>query len=668
MIQFFRKAINTSSIKDPRSCLIKDEYRKKRLKENLLTQIRKLQKSHVGNENIVDRNDEDAASLCMALEAIFLHEINLNHKISFESFESIKNEDTLSISFWELLKKVTHKDVLTQLQQLVVKTDVGLCRAWLRLALNDGIITSYLNAIIAENKFLSTFYNSNAFLLDEELPNILKDILQGILQFEFRLNYNSSKLDTWDLITLQLAGYLPEKIEKENIPSTNIINVSESSSFVFPKSASFGNENESLLCSINSDPQNFILQDSSSNDSNLECMTEDLAESVNSNQIVENEKPIGNRLAGQEWTGWSSSFDEDVKIMEDVQRDIDDHSDVFNKIPHKDFDSLLLDYSIKNTLSCDSSKQNDADITLVDKNKSPRVSECVEDTDYKNASSEVVSHNLNAQANQSFKSAKDFLSQLSIIAIEKGLDKQRFSCMKCGKSIGLIYGSFNVCSFDGGYYCFDCHGNDEHILSARIIHNWDFRKYPVSKYNKMFLKKIDEEPLFHIDELNPALYDVVPLLQEVKFLRTQLSFIKSYIQTCSDVVQDFKRRLWPRDYLCDDVHQYSIIDLVEVQSGQLAHNLKKIVADFSRHIYKCKLCKEKGFICEYCHDQEIIYPFQLDIVSQCLCCLSVYHQKCRQEKRCPKCVRVRLRSQGNNEKERHFSVTQIENSETNDIL
>ena len=34
-----------------------------------------------------------------------------------------------------------------------------------------------------------------------------------------------------------------------------------------------------------------------------------------------------------------------------------------------------------------------------------------------------------------------------------------------------------MCSYDGGYYCFECHENDEYYIPARIVHNWDFRKH-----------------------------------------------------------------------------------------------------------------------------------------------------------------------------------------------
>ena len=40
--------------------------------------------------------------------------------------------------------------------------------------------------------------------------------------------------------------------------------------------------------------------------------------------------------------------------------------------------------------------------------------------------------------------------------------------------------------------------------------------FSVTKLAKSFLMKIEEEPLFHIDEINPTLYNAVPDLNEVK--------------------------------------------------------------------------------------------------------------------------------------------------------
>ena len=62
----------------------------------------------------------------------------------------------------------------------------------------------------------------------------------------------------------------------------------------------------------------------------------------------------------------------------------------------------------------------------------------------------------------------------------------------------MIYGEFRVCTYDACYYCFECHENEEHVIPARVIHNWDLRKHQVAKHCKLFLLHIEEEPLFNI--------------------------------------------------------------------------------------------------------------------------------------------------------------------------
>lgn len=47
-------------------------------------------------------------------------------------------------------------------------------------------------------------------------------------------------------------------------------------------------------------------------------------------------------------------------------------------------------------------------------------------------------------------------------------------------------------------------------------------------------------------------------------------------------------------------------------SGQLAQNLRKLVRFASKHIYECRLCSQKGFICEICNSPQVIYAFETD--------------------------------------------------------
>ncbi|NXY49626.1 PKHM1 protein, partial [Ceuthmochares aereus] len=57
----------------------------------------------------------------------------------------------------------------SELEQLIfINTDVGRCRAWLRLALNDGLMECYLKLLLRERSRLPEYYQASALLLDAE--------------------------------------------------------------------------------------------------------------------------------------------------------------------------------------------------------------------------------------------------------------------------------------------------------------------------------------------------------------------------------------------------------------------------------------------------------------------------------------------------------------------
>jgi hypothetical protein len=53
-------------------------------------------------------------------------------------------------------------------------------------------------------------------------------------------------------------------------------------------------------------------------------------------------------------------------------------------------------------------------------------------------------------------------------------------------------------------------------------------------------------------------------------------------------------------------------DLHAVQNGALASHLNAVLTYAQSHVYECRLCAQKGFICEICNHSQILYPFQTD--------------------------------------------------------
>ncbi|XP_069589823.1 pleckstrin homology domain-containing family M member 3 isoform X3 [Ranitomeya imitator] len=230
-----------------------------------------------------------------------------------------------------------------------------------------------------------------------------------------------------------------------------------------------------------------------------------------------------------------------------------------------------------------------------------------------------------------------FLGILTTLALERGLTAQSFKCAVgstimgktadltdvqkavidtlykegCQRPIGLSNEKAKVCSYSGWYYCSSCHVDDGFIIPARLVHNWDTSKHKVSKQAKEFLEYVYEEPLIDVQQENPLLYRHVDTLAQVVRLRQQLKSLRAYLFSCRAVVaEDLRRRIFPREYLFQQIHLYSLADLQQVMEGKLAPFLTKVIKFATSHVYSCSLCSQKGFICEICNNGEILYPFE----------------------------------------------------------
>uniref|UniRef100_A0A452VCN1 Pleckstrin homology domain-containing family M member 3 n=1 Tax=Ursus maritimus TaxID=29073 RepID=A0A452VCN1_URSMA len=201
-----------------------------------------------------------------------------------------------------------------------------------------------------------------------------------------------------------------------------------------------------------------------------------------------------------------------------------------------------------------------------------------------------------------------FLSILTTLSLERGLTAQSFKCAGCQRSIGLSSGKAKVCNYSGWYYCSSCHVDDTFLIPARIVHNWDTSKYKVSKQAKEFLEYVYEEPLIDIQQENPMLYRHAEPLATVVRLSCRAA-----------VAEDLRRRIFPREYLLQQIHLYSLADLQQVIEGKLAPFLGKVIKFATSHVYSCSLCSQKGFICEICNNGEILYPFEDISTSRYLC-------------------------------------------------
>ncbi|XP_053555586.1 pleckstrin homology domain-containing family M member 1 [Bombina bombina] len=227
------------------------------------------------------------------------------------------------------------------------------------------------------------------------------------------------------------------------------------------------------------------------------------------------------------------------------------------------------------------------------------------------------------------------------IPTEGGLDAQNFKCSGCSKQIGFHFGKAKLCGYSGLYYCELCHKDEESIIPSRIIHNWDLSKRPVSRAALNFLNMVHTEPLMNVNSLNARLYHHSQSMYDISRHREKLRLLGEYLVTCrSGAWQEMSKSLENRNYLMDCADMYSVYDLRQIADGEFGSFLETLMQFASRHVYNCDLCSQRGFICQFCDQDDIIYPFEFDTTTRCGDCKAVFHRPCAlQGLECPRCVR-----------------------------
>ena len=123
-------------------------------------------------------------------------------------------------------------------------------------------------------------------------------------------------------------------------------------------------------------------------------------------------------------------------------------------------------------------------------------------------------------------------------------------------------------------------------------------------------------------------------------------YLRAYLFTCSTpgVRDKLHKMVWPREHFYEHVHLYSVSDLVVVCRGGLVSNIQEAVAFGRTHVRDCFKCQARGFHCEICKSDEILFPFDLEVTQTCPECSAVYHRSCTKRiTECPRCVRRDIR-------------------------
>ncbi|XP_013803882.1 protein associated with UVRAG as autophagy enhancer isoform X1 [Apteryx mantelli] len=221
---------------------------------------------------------------------------------------------------------------------------------------------------------------------------------------------------------------------------------------------------------------------------------------------------------------------------------------------------------------------------------------------------------------------------------------QNFTCVGCGTPIESKYiRRLRYCDYLGKYFCDCCHSYAQSCIPARILMKWDFKKYYVCNFAKHLLDSIWQQPIFNVSCINKALYRKTKEMDRVREIQEQLFHLKKLLKTCrfgERVLKEFEQ---VPSHLTEELHFFSLEDLVKIKRGQLLPLLKDILKSSTSHVDGCELCQAKGFICEFCQSADLVFPFQIAKCKRCAECKTCFHKACFKSGGCPKCLRIAAR-------------------------
>lgn len=611
-------------------------------------------------ESVRQNSDSAASSFIIVLEAIFLHGLKETLLNKMSQAIGTDPDHRPEPNFWAPLLIFSHRDVIQQVNDLVqVTTDIGRSRAWLRIALNDGLFSSYLQSIIIDNSALTEYYNRQAYLRDIERLEVAIELIKAIQVGCFNFACNCSLLNTWTNSPLQMAAIWTPPMKSWPIASgTDVVQtLPEDSQAADNCSLASYSLQDSLLnpqLMFDEEAALKIILGTPVDDSPLQVRLNEEDSSADTRKDPPTESE-GETLQN---TSAKSNDQDTVAVMSEVCNEScpiakESSSDPKNIVamtqtPLQSYDSLLKSYNNDPVLK----PVNLQDVIERYHNQSEVATEPIKPEMVVSTNScldfEVISKNTTDMIN--IPDYSMLVSKLTHIPLESGLASQNYSCEDCNTPLGINMENIRVCGYSGYYYCERCFcaSGEEAVIPARILYNWDFNKYPVSMKASKFLHEVQNHPIFDMKTINSRLYIVVKEMANLQALRMQLNILRGYLFTCNKpVVEELKKLIWPREYLFEHVHLYSVADLLEISTGSLSRLLVKVVLFARDHVLSCTLCRLKGFICEVCSSQTIIYPFDLQNY-KCHTCNAVFHLGCfNRLKPCPKCKRQRKRQDCN---------------------
>lgn len=191
----------------------------------LLDAVKQCQVRFGGRTELAADADSRVSCLCAAWETGLQHGMRQSNKAILalkqvteitglnkvtDMFNDITNKESEAV-FWQYVKEHLTKHELDRFMKLQsINTDSGRGRSWLRASLNEHSLERYTHMLLESEELLSQFYESWAFLRDQERSSMMPMMAAGLGSILFAINIDNADLNnvrkpTTNVITVPSA-------------------------------------------------------------------------------------------------------------------------------------------------------------------------------------------------------------------------------------------------------------------------------------------------------------------------------------------------------------------------------------------------------------------------------------------------------------------------------
>ncbi|XP_053392821.1 sorting nexin-29-like isoform X2 [Mercenaria mercenaria] len=183
---------------------------KQSLQTRLLDAVKQCQVRFGGRTELATDTDARVSCLCAAWESVLQHGMKGETK-AIAALKQVTEMTGLTkvaemfadkpiekdLVFWNYVKEVLTRHEADRFMNLKnINSDSGRGRSWLRASLNEHSLERYMHMLVESDTLLSQFYNSWAFLRDQEKNSMLPMMARGLDSILFAITVDNAELNT----------------------------------------------------------------------------------------------------------------------------------------------------------------------------------------------------------------------------------------------------------------------------------------------------------------------------------------------------------------------------------------------------------------------------------------------------------------------------------------